>query len=237
MTFRASLLAAVAVFATVALVIGSDPTLEGQAARGKAALMNPAEAKEQAPAAFKINFDSSAGLFVVEMHRDWAPFGVDRVYNLVKRGFYDECRFFRVIPDYIVQFGVSGEPEIHNVWRLARIPDDPANKPRPLGGPSSTGQSNKKSYLAFVQPAGVDRRTTQLLINLVDNPGLDRQGVAPLGQVVSGMDVVEKIHSGYGELTPTGKGPELNRLFAEGNAYLAKEFPRMDYIKTATIVP
>jgi peptidyl-prolyl cis-trans isomerase A (cyclophilin A) len=225
MTFRASPLTAVSAFVTLALVVGSGPTLEGQQARGRAALMNPAELNEQAPATFRVNFDTSKGSFVVEVHRDWAPTGVDRFYNLVKRGFYDGNRFFRVLPDYLVQFGISGDPEVVKVWVNERIfEDDPVV------------QSNLRGYMTYI-PGGAGRRVTQLFINLVDNPNLDASRSAPFGQVVSGMNVVDNLYAGYGENAPHGNGPTLNRMRSEGNAYLEKEFPDLDYIKMATIVP
>ena len=227
MTFRGSLLTAVAAFATLAVVIGSGPTLEGQEARGKAALMNPAAVKEQAPATFRVNFDTSAGSFVVEVQRDLGPNGADRFYNLVKRGFYDEARFHLVLPAF-VEFGVPGDPELWKLWRLARIPDDPLK------------QSNVRGTVGLVQVAGKDRRTTRVFINKSDNLYMDKQvpfAPAPFGKIASGMSVVDKLYGGYGEGAPNGKGPDTNRFDTEGNAYLQKEFPMMDYIKTATIVP
>jgi cyclophilin family peptidyl-prolyl cis-trans isomerase len=197
--------------------------IAGQATRGKAALMNPADLKDQAPAAYKAQFDTSVGVFVVEVHRDWAPLGADRFYNLVARGFYDDARFFRVIQGFMAQFGISGDPSIMNAWRGARIQDDPVK------------QSNKRGYITFAT-GGPNTRTTQLFINLADNVFLDKSGFAPFGQVVSGMDVVSKIYNGYGEGAPSGKGPDQGRTQTEGNKYLMAEFPRLDYIKTATIM-
>ena len=205
----------------VALTMVSAPGVAGQATRGKAALMNPADLKEQAPATFKAQFDTSAGMFVVDVHRDWAPLGADRFYNLVKRGFYDDARFFRVIAGFMAQFGISGDPSIMNVWRGARIQDDPVK------------QSNKKGYITFAT-GGPNTRTTQLFINLADNNFLDKSGFAPFGEVTSGMDVVSKIYNGYGEGAPSGKGPDQGRTQTEGNKYLTAEFPRLDYIKTVT---
>ena len=238
MTFRASLLTAVAAFVTLALVLGPAPTLEGQEARGKAALMNPADANEQAPATFRVNFDTSKGPFVVEVHRDWAPRGADRFYNLAKRGFYDGTRFYRVT-DSTVQFGINGDPEIARAWLGRSIPDDP---PRSLG-PSSgelnprgaMAQSNQRGFVAFTQP-GANRRSTQVVIHRVDNSTLDSQMV-PFGQIVSGINVVDQFYGGYGDPAPTGQGPMLNPYFEQGNAYLEKEFPRLDYINTATLAP
>ena len=223
MAFRVIRLTAVAVFVTLVLVIVFGPVLEGQEARGKAALMNPAALTEQAPATFKVNFDTSAGPFVVEVHRDWAPIGADRFYNLVKRGFYDGQRFYRVT-ELMAAFGIHGDPEVAKVWvsPAARLRDDPLGK-----------QSNKKGTIAFLYAGG---RRTQTFINLPDNPTLDGQ-ITPFGQVVSNMSVVEKFYSGYGEAYPNGDGPQMNSIFNEGNAYLEREFPKLDYIKMATIVP
>ncbi len=182
----------------------------------KAKLRTPAQLTEQAPEKFKAKFDTSKGAFVVEVHRDWAPKGADRFYNLVKNGFFDDTRFFRVVPDFMVQFGLNGDPNIQKNWANANIPDDPVK------------QSNKKGYITFAT-RGANTRTTQLFINFKDNAGLDRQGFAPFGEVVSGMDVVEKINSQYGER------PVQGSIQTEGNAYLNKEFPKLDYIKKATI--
>jgi peptidyl-prolyl cis-trans isomerase A (cyclophilin A) len=188
-----------------------------------AALKNPAALKETAPATYKVNFDTSAGAFVVEVQRDWAPQGADRFYNLVKSGFFDNTRFFRVISGFMVQFGIHGDPSVAGVWRNARIPPDPVK------------QSNKRGYITYAMAGTPDSRTTQLFINFGDNARLDASGFAPFGQVVSGMEVVDKIYSAYGEGAPNGAGPEQGRIQAEGNAYLMKDFPKLDYIKTARI--
>ena len=191
-----------------------------------AALKDPAALKEMAPAMYKVNFDTSAGLFEVEVHRDWAPNGADRFYNLVKNGFFDNARFFRVITGFMVQFGISGDPSVNAVLRNARIPRDPVK------------ESNKRGYLTFAMqggPNGPDTRTTQVFINFRDNANLDGSGFAAFGMVTKGMDVVDKFYAGYGEGAPSGNGPSQERLQSEGNAYLTKEFPKMDYIKKATI--
>jgi peptidyl-prolyl cis-trans isomerase A (cyclophilin A) len=206
---------------TVALILAVVSIGLGQA--GNAALKNPSALKEMAPATFKVNFDTSAGAFVVEVHRDWAPLGADRFYNLVKNGYYDNVRFFRVIPDFMVQFGINGDPAVNTAWQPARIPRDPVK------------QSNKRGFITYAMGASPDTRTTQVFINFKDNGGLDGQGFAPFGQVTSGMNVVDKIYSGYGEGAPNGQGPEQGRVQAEGNAYLTKSFPKLDYVKTATI--
>jgi len=219
--FRCLQLAA-AMAGIVAFAKVSGPVLAGQATRGKPALMNPADLKERAPDAFKASFDTSAGAFVIEVHRDWSPNGADRFYNLVRRGYFDGLRFFRVIPGFMAQFGICGDPSISNVWRDARIPDDPVK------------QGNKRGAITFAT-AGPGTRTTQLFINLADNAFLDKQGFSPFGQVVTGMDNVQKIYSGYGEGAPSGKGPDQGRVQREGNKYLESDFPRLDYIKTITI--
>jgi peptidyl-prolyl cis-trans isomerase A (cyclophilin A) len=187
-------------------------------------LSNPASLNEKAPATYKVKFDTSKGAFVVEVHRDWAPNGADRFYNLVKNGFYNDARFFRVISDFMVQFGINGNPKISAVWRDANIKDDPAKA------------SNKRGYITFAT-AGPDTRTTQVFINFANNAGLDDQGFAPFGQVISGMDVVDSLYSGYGEGAPQGHGPNQGVVQSMGNAYLDKAFPKLDYIKTATIEP
>jgi peptidyl-prolyl cis-trans isomerase A (cyclophilin A) len=187
-------------------------------------LGNPAALKEQAPAVYRVDFDTSKGPFVVEVHRDWAPNGADRFYNLVKNGFYDNVRFFRVIEGFMVQFGVNGDPKISAVWREARIKDDPVRI------------SNKRTFVTFAT-AGPNTRTTQVFINFGDNSNLDRQGFAPFGQVVSGMKVVDSLYNGYGEGAPSGLGPDQGRLQGEGNAYLASGFAKLDYINKATIEP
>ncbi|HWW36845.1 MAG TPA: peptidylprolyl isomerase [Xanthobacteraceae bacterium] len=187
-------------------------------------LGNPAALKEQAPPVYKVEFDTSKGPFVVEVHRDWAPNGADRFYNLVKNGFYDNTRFFRVIEGFMAQFGVNGDPKVSAVWRESRIKDDPVKV------------SNKRTFVTFAT-AGPNTRTTQIFISYGDNSNLDSQGFSPFGQVVSGMKVVDSLYSGYGEGAPGGRGPNQTRVQSEGNAYLASSFPNLDYVKKATIVP
>jgi peptidyl-prolyl cis-trans isomerase A (cyclophilin A) len=212
-------------YGAAGLMLASAVAFAGQADLNKLQkLRNPASLTEKAPATYKVNFDTSKGAFVVEVHRDWAPNGADRFYNLVKNGFYDDVRFFRVIPNFMAQFGIHGNPGVMAAWRPAQIKDDPVK------------QSNKRGTLTFAT-AGPNTRTTQLFINFGDNAALDKQGFAPIGEVVKGMDVVDKIYSGYGEGAPRGRGPEQGRIQNEGSAYLTKDFPKLDYIKSATIVP
>ena len=186
-------------------------------------LANPAALNEQAPATYKVQFDTSKGPFVIEVHRDWAPNGADRFYNLVKNGFYDNDRFFRVVTGFMVQFGINGDPKLSSVWGEARIKDDPVK------------QSNGRGYITFAT-AGPNTRTTQVFINFADNSMLDNQGFAPFGKVVSGMNLVDALGAEYGEFGLRGRGPAQDRIQREGNAYLTSEFANMDYIKKATIL-
>jgi peptidyl-prolyl cis-trans isomerase A (cyclophilin A) len=185
-------------------------------------LANPAALNEQAPAAYKARFDTSKGAFVIDVQRAWSPNGADRFYNLVKNGFYDNVRFFRVISGFMVQFGINGDPNLSARWREARINDDPVR------------QSNKRGFVTFAT-AGPNTRTTQVFINFGDNARLDGMGFSPFGRVVSGMDVVDKLYAEYGEGAPNGRGPDQGRIQREGNAYLNKDFPRMDFVRKATI--
>jgi peptidyl-prolyl cis-trans isomerase A (cyclophilin A) len=188
-----------------------------------AALAVPAFAQsEQAPPVYKVKFETTKGNFTVEVHRDWAPKGADRFYNLVKSGFYNDVRFFRVISGFMAQFGINGSPQTMAQWREKPIQDDPVKT------------SNKRGMLTFAM-AGPNTRTTQVFINYADNSRLDDMGFAPIGQVTSGMDVVDKLYAGYGEGAPRGAGPSQSLLQEQGNAYLQKSFPKLDYIKKATI--
>src|SRR3974390_404213 len=181
-----------------------------------------AQPVEPAPASYKVKFDTSKGAFVVQVTRAWAPQGADPLYNRVKSGFFDSVRFFRVVSGFMVQFGINGDPATMARWRDAPINDDPVT------------QSNKRGYITFAT-AGPNTRTTQVFINFVDNGNLDSMGFAPFGRVVSGIEVVDALNAEYGEGAPRGRGPDQGRLQREGNAYLAKEFPRMDFVKKATI--
>lgn len=187
------------------------------------ALRNPAGLKETAPASYTAHFETSAGPFVITVHRDWAPNGADRFYNLVKHGFYNEARFFRAVPNFMVQFGIHANPVISALWRNARIP------------PDKVVQSNRRGFVTFAMGASPDTRTTQVFINFRNNTNLDALGFAPFGEVTSGMDIVDKLFTGYGEGAPRGSGPEQGRIQAEGNPYLMKSFPKLDYVKSATI--
>jgi peptidyl-prolyl cis-trans isomerase A (cyclophilin A) len=190
------------------------------------ALLDPQDPfwREPAPAVYRTKIKTSKGAFLIEVHRDWAPHGADRYYNLVRAGFFDDSRFFRVRSSYIAQFGIPGDPEIAMRWMYETIPPDPRR------------QSNVRGTVAFamVKP---DARTTQLYINLADNRKLDADGFAPIGRVVQGMEVVNALYGGYGEKSGGGmRAGKQQKLFAEGNRYLDREFPKLDRLLRAIIV-
>lgn len=187
------------------------------------AFADPGKLTAKAPATFKAQFNTTKGKFVVEVTRSLAPNGADRFYNLVKSGYFSDVAFFRVIPGFMCQFGISGDPKISAKWREANIPDDPVKG------------SNTRGTITFAT-AGPNTRTTQLFINFGNNTSLDGQGFAPFGKVVEGMDVVDKINGEYGEGAPYGRGPDQQRIQMEGNAYLKKDFPNLDYIQSASIM-
>jgi peptidyl-prolyl cis-trans isomerase A (cyclophilin A) len=174
------------------------------------------DAAEKAPATYKVKFDSTAGPFVVEVHRAWAPNAADHFYALVKSGFYDEARFFRVVPNFMVQFGIAGDPAVQAKWKES-IKDDPVK------------ESNKRGYVTFAQTSAPNSRSTQIFVNYKDNSFLDSQRFAPFGQVISGMDAVDKINADSGEK------PNQGMIQSQGNAYLKAQFPKLDYVKKATI--
>ena len=206
-------------FIGMVVMIGIFAIVAAGQTGGNAVLKNPSALKDKAPETFKADFETNTGKhFVVEVHRAWAPNGADRFYNMVKNGFFDDCRFFRVVPDFMVQFGIHGDPAVSAPWRAARIPDDPVK------------ESNKRGYVTFAT-AGPNTRTTQIFINFKDNSFLDGQGFSPFGRVTTGMDVVDKIYSVDREK------PDQGQIQAQGNAYLEKAFPKLEYVKKATIVP
>ena len=181
-----------------------------------------AAADEHAPDSYKVKFESSKGDFVVTVTRDWSPLGADRFYTLVKSGFYDGARFFRVLPGFVAQFGIAADPAATAKWRNADLVDDPVK------------QSNRRATIRFAT-GGPNTRTTQVFINLADNASLDARGFSPFGVVSQGMEVVDQFYSGYGEGAPNGKGPAQSSAESDGNSYLIREFPKLDYIKKASI--
>jgi len=188
------------------------------------ALLRPALLKDTAPEKFQVKFTTTRGDFIVTVNRAWAPIGADRFCNLVKHHFFDNASFFRVHPGFIVQFGISAYPAVSAAWSNATIKDDPVK------------ESNKMNFVTFAT-AGPDTRTTQLFINLVDNSRLDKSGFAPFGKVTEGSNVVEMLYEGYGEIPAMGgTGPEPSDIEKTGKAYTDKYFPKLDLIKTATLL-
>jgi peptidyl-prolyl cis-trans isomerase A (cyclophilin A) len=184
------------------------------------ALLHPSTLKARAPETFEATFHTTKGDFVVQVTRAWSPLGADRFYNLVKHGFFNGNPFFRIVMiqnGYIVQFGVTGNPAVNAAWQDANIPDEPVK------------QSNTTGMVTFAKSSMPNSRTTQLFINLGDNPGLDAQGFAPFGKVISGLDVLNNLYRGYGEQ------PDQGLIGSKGSAYFLKQFPKLDLINSATI--
>jgi peptidyl-prolyl cis-trans isomerase A (cyclophilin A) len=193
----------------------------------KSPLLEPQQSElfAQAPDSFEVGVETSRGRFVLMAHRDWAPAGVDRFYYLTKHQYYDGVKFFRVIRNFVVQFGINGDPKIAAKWRGLPIADDPVR------------QSNRRGMVSFAS-AGPNTRTVQLFINLVDNPRLDslgKIGFMPIARVVDGMEVVDSLYSGYGEAAPRGRGPMQDSISRQGNAYLERAFPMLDSVIVARI--
>jgi peptidyl-prolyl cis-trans isomerase A (cyclophilin A) len=187
------------------------------------ALLHPALLRDKAPDEYKVKFTTTRGDFIVTVTRAWAPLGADRFYSLVKHHFYDNASFFRALPGFVVQFGISAYPPVSAAWKTAVIKDDPV------------AQSNQRGYLVFAT-SGSNTRTTQVFINLVDNKRLDSMGFAPFGQVTDGMNVVEMMYDQYGEGAPQGSGPDQDQIEKQGKPYLDKGWPKLDSIKTTAII-
>jgi peptidyl-prolyl cis-trans isomerase A (cyclophilin A) len=211
--------------AATSLLIGAGLTRAQDAKPADASsVADPAKLTEKAPDAFKAEFDTTKGKFTVEVTRSLSPNGADRFYNLVKAGYFKDIAFFRVIKGFMCQFGIHGDPAVAGKWRTANIQDDPVKG------------SNTRGTITFAT-AGPNTRSTQFFINFADNKNLDGMGFSPFGKVSEGMDVVDKINGEYGEGAPRGRGPDQGRIQREGNVYLKKDFPNLDYIKSVTIVP
>jgi len=197
----------------------NKPAASAQSGGARSALLHPETLKAQAPAEYDAKFTTTKGDFVVHVTRAWAPLGADRFYNLVKHHFYDGAALFRVVTGFVVQFGLGPDPAVNKAWENANIKDDPVKS------------SNKTGFITYAM-AGPNTRTTQVFINLGDNTRLDSMGFAPFGEIRSGMDVVKQFYAGYAD-QPTGKQGEITE---GGKAYLEKNFPKLDVIKTAVIV-
>jgi len=205
----------------------APPAGAGESASTLPPLVNPRhpDANLMAPESFRVRFTTTRGEFVVEAHREWAPNGVDRFFNLVNIGFFDDARFFRVLEGFVAQFGINGDPEVMARWRGAAIRDDPVV------------QGNTRGRVVFAQTSSPNSRTTQMFVNTADNSrNLDPLGFAAIGEVVEGMDVVDALYPGYGEGAPNGRGPDQSRIQTRGNAYLSAEFPQLDHIETAVVI-
>jgi peptidyl-prolyl cis-trans isomerase A (cyclophilin A) len=187
-------------------------------------LLTPARLTETAPTSFKVRLETSAGDVVLLVHRDWAPLGADRFYNLVKNGFYDDTRVYRVLEGFMAQFGMNGDPRVNMAWRNKVIVDDPV------------AQTNRRGTMSFAK-GGPHSRTTEVFINYRDNASLDERGFAPIAEVVEGMDVVDGFYKDYGDGPPRGDGPYQAQVQAQGNAYLDVSFPALTRIERARLEP
>lgn len=183
----------------------------------------PPKTAEKPPEVYNVKLDTSKGPVTIEVRREWAPRGADHFYALVKTGFYDNARFFRVVRNFVVQFGIAADPKTQQLWANISLPDDPVR------------EHNRLGTVTFAT-RGPNTRTTQVFINLRDNSqALDGQGFSPFGKVTEGMDVVDSFYNSYGDMPPMGQGPDPNLIQTQGNAYLESRFPRLDYIRKATI--
>ena len=207
MSWKSVIVCAVAATALFPLTAASQPSLK-----------DPRSLSEVAPAIYTVRLDTSTGPVVIEVHREWAPLGADRFYNLVKNGFYENSRFFRVLPGFMAQGGMHADPAIQKVWGRASFSDD------------KRSQSNRRGYVTFASTSARNSRSTQFFINYRNNANLDDLGFAPFGQVVSGMEAVDRFYS-YG----ADDVPDQGMIEDKGNAYLQREYPKLDFIKTATI--
>ena len=204
--------------ALTAIVISIATTLlSGQVNLEK--LKDPAQLIERGPDQFRARFDTSQGVFVIAVEREWAPLAAGRFYNLVKNGFYNDSRFFRVLSGFMAQWGLHADPAVQAAWRTANLKDEPAKK------------SNTRGFVSFTRESSPNSSYTMIFINYKDNSYLDADGFAPFGEVVSGMEVADRLYSGYGRQNV----PDQRRILRDGNAYLLAEYPMLDYVKTATI--
>ncbi len=215
-------------FAVIGLFFGAACTDAAKKGKGSPApdkpeaSMNNSSSDMKAPEKFVVELNTTKGKINIEINRKSAPKGVDRFYTLVKKGFFEEIAFFRVVSGFVAQFGIHGDPSVSKKWKQKKIIDDPVKG------------SNRKGTLTFAT-AGPNTRTTQLFLNLNDNSRLDGMGFASFGEVTKGMDIVMKLYSGYGEGAPMGSGPSQGKIQAQGNTYLKKDFAKLDYIKSAII--
>lgn len=177
----------------------------------------------EVPAKYQVRFDTTKGPFTVEVVREWAPRGADRFHELVRKGFFNGARLYRVRPKFVVQFGINPDPKTNELWKQMKMPDDPVK------------QSNLRGFISYATD-GPRTRTTEVFINLADNKRLDARGFSPFGRVVEGMDVVDQFYSGYGEVQPMGGGPDPVKMQSIGDEYIQRSFPRLDQIRSARII-
>lgn len=206
------------------LAAACSPQDETDARAAPNPLLRPEAFTATAPYTFRVRFETTEGDFVVQADRDWAPLGVDRFYNLADAGFFDDSRIYRVVDGFVAQFGLNGDPYVNQAWKTEYLVDDPVT------------HSNTRGRVTFAK-GGRHSRTTEIFINLRDNPQLDDNGFAPIGEIVEGMEVVERLHAAYGDGPPRGEGPYQAMVEARGNAYLDAEFPALTRIERATIEP
>jgi cyclophilin family peptidyl-prolyl cis-trans isomerase len=211
----------------VALAVLSMLALSAAQGPDTSILLDPKhpEMQRQAPEVFKVQMDTSKGPMTIEIRREWSPLGVDRFYNLVRHGYYDGAKFFRIRVGFWAQFGIAADPRISTAWRTQNLPDEPRKI------------SNVRGTIAYAfrDPNG---RTTQVFINLRDNSAThDGEPFVPFGRITQGMEVADALYAEYGEKAGGGiRGGRQDTLFQEGNAYLDREFPLLDLIKRATVV-
>ncbi len=186
-------------------------------------LLNPSSLTAKAPDDFKVRVETTKDNFVIEVLRFWSPRGADRFYNLVTSGYFTDVAFFRVLDGFVAQFGIHGDPNVNRVWNSATIQDDEVK------------QRNQRGTIVFAKTGMPNSRSVQFFLNFQDNFSLDSQGFSPFGRVTEGMEVVDSLYSGYGEGGPQGRGPSQGQLQQEGNAYLRRDFPKLDYIKRAVV--
>jgi peptidyl-prolyl cis-trans isomerase A (cyclophilin A) len=227
--YACSILSVAVAAQTPAPAPAKKPAVAAKAPTAKAmpfdhALLQPETLRVKAPAEYEVKFVTTAGEFTIKVTRAWAPNGADRFYNLVRHHFYDGATFFRVLPGFMAQFGISAHPDVSKVWEKATIKDDPIV------------QSNHRGFVSFAT-AGPNTRTTQVFINYGNNEALDRSGFSAFAVVTDGMEVVDKLYNGYGEGAPDGHGPDQGLITSHGRAYLEKNFPKLDSIRSATLVP
>ncbi len=210
---------------TTVLALGACSTQDESDARDTPnPLLRPSRFTTTAPETFRVRFETTEGDFVVAARRDWAPLGVDRFYNIVRGGFFDDTRVYRVVDGFVAQFGLNGDPYVNQAWKTEFLVDDPVT------------QTNRRGRVTFAK-GGRHSRTTEVFVNLRDNPQLDENGFAPMGEVVEGMEVVDALYAAYGDGPPRGDGPYQAMVEARGNAYLDAEFPELTRIEQAVVEP